>query len=155
MRSRKREAGAPPDKMDIMIFRLTGALFGVDMAQVAGLEKPDPEAAAEMNVPWFHEFFPRWRTEATYESVHLLFLADGADHRRTLIDQPVDVNVSVPVDQIRPLPPLIECAVKGSPLWAAALKENKVILLADLSRASAWKEGGAVMENDYCTRIRP
>jgi len=115
----------------VLIFEFKGIRMGVDVEQIAGMLDPRDKSVSELNVFPFHEKI-LFRNDCPAYVAPMILLVRGEDGRHgVLIDQPQDI-VSIKIDSIRSLPPLIEASRESRAVWGVALIEEEVVLLVDL-----------------------
>lgn len=123
------------EEIRILIFNIMGVNLGMDMEQISEMHKPDQirEHIKEQNIkiPWFHEKVLFRKQPVIYKSPVILFIKKNDKTFGIIIDQPDDINVSVSVNSICPLPPLIEAVSRSGPIWGVTVKQGKIILLVD------------------------
>ena len=133
----KRENIPVPEEIRIFTFRVRGICFGMDMDQIAGMRRADQINPREYRLCRFEEKLPFRRQGIitdTVDSPMILILNDEEKISGVYIDRPEDINVSIPIDSIRPMPDMIEACSKSSPIWGVALTEERMILLTDFYR---------------------
>jgi len=137
----KKENRHVPEEIRIFTFRIRNICFGMDMDQIAGMRREDQINPREYRLCRFEEKLPFRRSGADSsdagDSPMILILNDREKISGIYIEHPEDINVSVSIGSIRPMPMLIEVCDKSSPIWAVALTEKRMILLTDFYRLMA------------------
>ncbi|MEZ4524350.1 MAG: chemotaxis protein CheW [Desulfobacterales bacterium] len=132
--------GQVPEEIRILTFRIADVCFGMDMDQIAGMRSLDQINPREYRVCRFEEKFPFRRQEIRTHSGNspmILILNDEEKLSGLCVDRPENINISVSIDSIRPMPALIEACNSASPIWGVALREGQMILLADFYKLMA------------------
>ena len=115
--------------LNLLLFSAGGVRFGVDAAQIAGTAAVTNDDAAKP--AWMHELLEFGDRPVVYrEPVILVLGTGGAGRRRVVVDAMEDI-ITVPVDEILPLPPPVESHVLGKGLWGVLPKGGRMILLMD------------------------
>ncbi|MGE0086336.1 MAG: hypothetical protein AB7S75_18160 [Desulfococcaceae bacterium] len=131
-----------PEEIRILTFRSADICFGMDMEQIAGMRSPKQINPKDYRLCRFEEklSFGRQgiRTDAG-DSPMILILNDAEKISGVYIGRPENINVSIPVNTIQPMPAFIDACVKSSPIWGVALREGKMILLTDFYKLMARK----------------
>jgi chemotaxis signal transduction protein len=136
------------DSMHFLVFALHGQRYGVDVAeieaivQVAGLRQHDGGVSYEGEGLLAVHSLDRWiglaaehdmpadQAPAADAPHHLLLSRSGRGLHGLLVDMPRDI-VSLPLEAIYALPPLIRHLLPDSPLWGVGRAEDGLILLVD------------------------
>lgn len=130
-------------EIQLLIFDLMGIKFGVDIEQVSEIyELMDlgQMKGARYEASWFHEKIPFRQGPVVYKSPRLLSLKDKETTLGIIIDQPEDI-LSITLNDIQPLPSLLEVLNRPSAIWGVALKGERTILLVDFYKLFVNKEG--------------
>ncbi|HWP46418.1 MAG TPA: chemotaxis protein CheW [Candidatus Limnocylindrales bacterium] len=129
-------------EIQLLIFDIIGIKFGVDIEQVSEIyELIDlgQMKGAKYGASWFHEKIPFRQGPVVYKSPRLLILRDQETTLGIIIDQPEDI-LSITLDDIHPLPSLLEALNRPAAIWGIALKDEKMILLVDFYKLFVNKE---------------
>ncbi len=105
--------------------------MGIDMEQICEMRDVNRVNEGDLKIAYFHEKLPFGSKKIScYDSPKILIPKNDGEGMGIVIDQPEDI-VSMSIDSIRPLPPLLESIDKSSAIWGAALKNDEIILLVD------------------------
>ncbi len=129
-----------PKEIRILTFRIADVCFGMDMDQIAGMRSLNQINPREYRLCRFEEKLPFRRQEMrthSGDSPMILILNDAEGISGLCVDQPEDINVSISIDTVRPMPALIEACSRSSPIWGVALREGRMILLTDFYKLMA------------------
>jgi len=126
----------------LLVFKVMGIRMGIDVDEVDEMLEPDQLEGTSYKIFPLHEKIPFRGGPVLYKSPKVLLLKEvGTDLKSAatglLIDQPEDI-LSVSIDSIHPLPPLLEARNRPAVIWGAALKEGEVILLIDFYKLLRW-----------------
>ncbi len=121
-------------EIKLLVFSMGTCRFGVDMDELAGIHKVDSEFARELDMIRFHEFPGAWMDSYNYRAPMILHVKNSKPPSGVVIDHMTDINVAVPVERVIPLPYLIKIVCANTPVWAATLLEEKIVLLVDFER---------------------
>ena len=115
----------------VLLFNVLGVRMGVDVEQTAGMLDPRNASVEQFNLVSFHEKLFRRDDRLTYVAPMVLLVRDDKGNHGLLMDQPENI-VSLGVEDIRPLPALIEASMQSRAVWGVALIEGEMVLLVDL-----------------------
>ncbi len=117
-------------ELRILIFDIGGVRLGIDTDTISEIRRADQTDRRGAELFRFDEKFS-FREKVVYQSPMAIYIKD--EHRKfaILIEHPEDVGLPISIDEIRPMPPLIRCCYADSPFWAAAIKNETIILLVD------------------------
>lgn len=115
----------------VLVFQFEGIRMGIDVEQIAGMLDPRDRAVDELSVSSFHEKLSFRNGPSAYVAPMVLLVKDEEGRHGVLIDQPQDI-ISIKIDSIRPLPPLVEASRESPAVWGVALMEEDMVLLVDL-----------------------
>lgn len=143
------------DSVQFLVFELQGQRYGVDVAgidaivQAPGLRQPDGTYAYEGEGMAAVHALDHWvglasGREAPAEDTprHLLLSRSGGKLYGLLVGMPRDI-VSLPLEAIYALPPLIRRLLPDSPLWGVGRAEDGLILLVDPANRGRQSEAPA------------
>lgn len=122
------------EELQLLILNIAGIKFGVDMEQVSEIMELEQANQKEFSIVKFDENLPFRGLAVTYKLPKVLLLKDEFSST-ILIEQPEDM-VSISIDSVQPLPPLLACR-KASPIWGVTLLDDEVVLLVDCYRLAA------------------
>ncbi len=121
-----------PDEIRILTFCIADTCFGADMEEIGGMLPGDRAADREYEIFFFHEKISFAGKHITYRAPMILLLNDSERRRGICVDQPADMNIVIPIDSIRPLPPLITSLSSSFPLWGVTEVNKQTVLLIDI-----------------------
>jgi chemotaxis signal transduction protein len=137
----RQAARSYPGNLQFLVFELQGQRYGVDVAEVeaivqaTGLEPREGGFAyQEEGLRGVHPL-SRWVGLPAAQDLpatphHLLLSRSAEGLNGLLVDMPRDI-VSLPLEDIYALPPLIRHLLPDSPLWGVGRAEDGLILLVD------------------------
>lgn len=130
-----------PDELQVLTFTLMGVKMGIDTGQIVELMEPD-EAEARGWKPFrlSDRLALRGGTAAEHSAKVLLTGKEGTPMAVT-IDRP-DAILSIPLDDLQPLPRLIASCGGSRAVWGAVVRNDELILLVDLYKLSAVRNLG-------------
>jgi chemotaxis signal transduction protein len=136
-------APAPPASVQFLAFELRGQRYGLDVAKVEALVQADGLLHQDGKFSYEGERLlavhplDRWvglvagHEPPTADAPRQLLLSrSAAGLHGLLVDMPRDI-VSLPLEAIYALPPLIRRLLSHSPLWGVGRTEQGLILLVD------------------------
>lgn len=120
------------EEIQILIFTVMGVKFGMDMEMIR--EMSEIEQAKARKVQLFH--IPQ---QIRFDNINavpcrspkVLIIKNDNQLSGIIIEQPEEINVTVKITDILPLPYLIERLNPNSPLWACVIHKNEIVLLLD------------------------
>lgn len=136
--------------VQLLVFELQGQRYGVDVAEIEAIVQAsalrhdegtfaygEEEVTADSLARWVglgsrDEAAAGQATAPGAEPQHLLLSRSGGVLNGLLVDMPRDI-VSMPLEAIYALPPLIRRLLADSPLWGVGRAEEGLILLVDPS----------------------
>lgn len=128
--------------MEVLTFNIGGVKMGVDTSQVAAMLKPEQAEEMGIGVSGFAEKIPFRDSDITYSTPKVIVIKDEGIPYGILIDRPDDI-VPVSIDDIRPLPPVVNACIGSKAIWGALLRGAEVILLVDFYKIpNSDKDGG-------------
>jgi chemotaxis signal transduction protein len=122
------------DEIRIVIFTVMGSRFGMDMEQISEMRQPGHVKSREYDLSWFHEKLPLREVNPVYRSPIIFFLNHGDKNTGIIVEQPEDINVPVSLNEIHPLPPLIQSSAPFLPVWGVFARNRDLILLIDFQK---------------------
>ena len=123
--------GFAADEIRILTFKIMGIEFGMDMDRISEMCDPDQAKRRKIKLFQFHEKLHFRMAEIEYKSPKVLLIRDEESALGVVIDQPEEIDAPVRTDSILPMPPLIETSKSSAPIWAATLRNEKIVLLVD------------------------
>jgi chemotaxis signal transduction protein len=123
------------NEIQVLIFNIMGIKMGVNMEQICGMREINQAEEKGLKIVKFHEKTPFRITPVIYRSPKLLLIQDDGTSSGSgiIVDEPEDI-VSIPINSIRPLPPLLELLCPSKAIWGAILRDEEIILLVDFFR---------------------
>ena len=125
-----------PDELQVLTFTLMGMKMGIDTGQIVELMEPD-EAEARGWKPFrlSDRLALRGRT-ADGHSVKVLLTGKEGTPMAVTIGPPAAI-LSIPLDDLQPLPRLIATCRGSRAVWGAVVMNDEIILLVDLYKLPA------------------
>jgi hypothetical protein len=118
------------EELRIMIFDIGGIRLGIDTDAISEICRADQTDRRTSELFRFDDRFS-FREKVVYKSPMVIYIKDEKRKSAILIEHPEDVGVPISIDEICPIPPLIRFCYADSPFWAAAVKDENIILLVD------------------------
>ncbi len=118
------------EELRILIFDIGGVRLGIDTEAISEIRRADQTDRRGAELFRFEERFS-FRENVVYKSPMAIYIKDENRKFAILIEHPEDVGLPISIDEICPIPPLIRCCYADSPFWAAAVKDENIILLVD------------------------
>ena len=118
-----------PEEIEFLVFTIGSVRFGADTEQVAEIYEPEPSFVSSSGLIRFDREIG-FKEEFSLPFPRLVILREDRQYAGILINEPEDI-ISVSLNDIRPLPDLLNIRLADSPLWGAALAEDGIILLTD------------------------
>jgi len=111
--------------VQFLIFELQGQRYGVDVAAIEAIVQASALRGQEGSFSYEEE-----GVMAVHSLAQWVGLATGRESSGLLVDMPRDI-ISLPLEAIHALPPLIRRLLAHSPLWGVGRTEEGLILLVD------------------------
>lgn len=134
--------------LDVLLFTVNGACYGVDVEQIAGIGEHAGEVADDLH--WFHDLLDCGGSSATYRlPTELSIKTENGQSCRIVIDSMEDIR-AFNTDVLCPFPSLVEPFALQKGLWGVVVVEGRMVLLVDFllllkrKRAGAARLGGDV-----------
>ncbi len=118
------------EEIHIMIFSIMGTRLGVDMEQVFEIRELDQVEQKGFKAVYFHEKAPFRGKVVQYKAPKVLLIKDETS-TGIIINQPENM-INITIDDIQPLPPLLQSINKYPAIWGAAMINEEIVLLVDL-----------------------
>jgi chemotaxis signal transduction protein len=112
--------------------------MAADTSQIAGMIEPDRAEAMGVKVGRLHEHMFFRENPVIYSSPRVLLIKDENAPYGIMVDRPEEI-ASVPLDFIRPLPPLFEPYAGSKAVWGAVVKDDGVVLIIDFYKLPSSK----------------
>lgn len=138
-----RAALARQGSVQFLLFELEGQRYGVDVAQIEAIVQASTLRKEEGAFTYGPEkvavdSLAHWVGLGSGDEVptpetaprHLLLSRNAGALNGLLVDMPRDI-ISLPLERIHALPPLIRHLLVGSPLWGVGRTEEGLVLLVD------------------------
>ncbi len=132
MKSGQGFSAAQTNELEILVFALGGITLGVDTEQVGGVIPADEAEALGMKLVPFSEKIPLGEKPERLQAPKALMINDVTPYA-VIIKSPDDI-LSVRLDSIRPLPPLLAACNACQAVWGVAVREEGIIILIDFLR---------------------
>jgi chemotaxis signal transduction protein len=113
---------------------MDGTCFGVDMDEITGIGDLNRTDHREIRLVSFRRHIQRENTAAAAGPRHVLIVKGTTPPAGLLIESTEDIDVPIPPDAVRPLPPLAQTACRNTPIWGVALHQEEIVLLVDAKR---------------------
>lgn len=140
----------------ILLFTLKGMRFGVDMEGICGMEPLSETTEREIPIGWFHDVLAPEISRSDYRLPMVLYFQNAKSRFGVIIESPEAVNRQIDLENIRPLPKLMEGMCRSSPIWGVALTPGRgqegIVLLTDLLR---WRDLLLKIESKKATVASP
>jgi chemotaxis signal transduction protein len=120
------------NELEILVFALGGITFGVDTEQVGGVITAAQAEILGMKLIPFPDRVPLGGMPGHFRAPKALLIKDVTSYA-VVIESPDDI-LSVRLDSIRPLPPLLAACNPCQAVWGVAVKGEGIILLIDFLR---------------------
>lgn len=121
--------GIPIHELEILVFTLNGITFGVDTEQLGGVLTAAEAGAAGTELVPFSDKIPMSGMAGIVQTPYALLIKDTAQYA-VVIESPEDI-ISIRIDAIRPLPPLMAACNTSQAVWGVGMREEGIILLVD------------------------
>jgi len=118
------------EELRILIFDIGGVRLGIDTEAISEIRRADQTDRRGAELFRFEERFS-FRENVVYQSPMAIYIKDENRKFAILIEHPKDVGLPISIDEVRPMPSLIRFCYPDSPFWAAAVKDENIILLVD------------------------
>lgn len=122
-----------------LVFNIMEIKLGVNVEQICEMIEPDQARERHLNLFWFHTIIPFHGRPVRYVSPKVLVINANGVAMGIIIDKPEYVK-SIPVDVLKPIPPLIEACCQPLVIWGVASMEYEMVLLIDLYKFVAVKK---------------
>lgn len=122
------------EEIRIVIFRVSDIYFGVDMEQVLQIQPLDRLLQKDLELVWIHERIDFNHRTIDYAEPLVLEIERQNTPSGIVIEELEDIDVSVPLDRIHPLPTLLEVHMDSSPIWGVTLQNSSFVFLIDAYR---------------------
>lgn len=127
---------APRDmeQLELMLFRVNGVLFGSELRQVGGVFAPEEDASTGVEITRLDDsFFGKASDlQGNWKLIKLKEKPAGGSEWGALAEDPEDI-VNISIDDIRPLPVIIEKLRSFKSLWGSFIYKGEIGLLLDLA----------------------
>lgn len=130
MMSKVRDKKAYAGEIQLLTFNIGGMEMGMDMEDVLSISEPQKAAALKIRLFNFADMIDLGTGEYVCTSPKILVVKDEDGSAGIMIEAPEDI-ITVKTESISELPMLIRGNKGTGPIWGAALKNNKIILLID------------------------
>lgn len=120
-------------ELRILISDIGGVRLGIDTDAISEIRRADQTDRRASELFRFDDRFS-FREKVVYKSPMAIYIKDEKRKSAILIEAPEDVGLPISIDEICPMPPLIRLCYADSPFWAAAIKDENIILLVDPHR---------------------
>ncbi len=122
-------AAALPARLSLLLFSFAGRRFGVDAEQIAAMQSC---VAQDDDLFWLHQLLDFGGRSLAYRVPTVLSLK-GAEPVRVVVDT-VEEIAHFDLDEIRPLPLLLEPFVLRKGMWGVLWRNGTFVVLLDLHR---------------------
>ena len=120
-------------QLELILFRVNGVLFGSELHQVGGVFAPEEDASAGVEITGLDDLFGK--PSDSRNSLKLIKLKEksaGGSECGFLAEDPEDI-ANISIDDIRPLPTLVEKLRSFKSLWGSFMYKGEIGLLLDLA----------------------
>jgi chemotaxis signal transduction protein len=127
-----------PDELQVLTFTLRGVKMGIDTCQIVELMEPDEAEARGWKPFRLSDRLALRGANAAEHSAKVLLTGKEGTPMAVTIDRPAAI-LSIPLDDLQPLPRLIASCGGSRAVWGAVVREDELILLVDLYKLPAVK----------------
>lgn len=124
------------EELSVLTFNMNGVMMAVDASQVDRMMDVDEAVNRQINVKWLDDKIHFYGKKIVFTAPKVLLIKDEKIPFGIVVDEPGDI-LSVSIDSIRPLPPLISASEDSGTIWGAALIDEDVVLLVDFYKMPA------------------
>lgn len=117
------------NELEILVFSAGGITFGVDTEQVGGVITETEAEALGMELVPFPDKVPSGGIQRRFQTLKALLIKDAMTFA-VAIESPESI-LSIRLDSIRPLPPLLTACNPCQTVWGVTVREEGIILLID------------------------
>jgi chemotaxis signal transduction protein len=141
MNGKKAQQSVCPEEIRVLIFRAGGIRMGVDASDIT--EIIDREQAESRALKPFRliDGAAGGNMGGTDSSINVLVTRKEGLAGAILIERPEDI-LTIPMDDLQPLPPLIASCGSSRALWGALVRNDEVILLLDIDKLASVPDAG-------------
>lgn len=127
------------DEIHLLVFNIMGTRIGIDTEDIYEILDQDQAKGMKYKIFKFHEQIHSWQKPVVYKSPKVIMIGDNKVNTIGIIIDQLEDIVSIGIESIQPLPPLIAGCNRAMVIWGAALKDDDIILLADTNRLLSCK----------------
>ncbi|MBI5179668.1 MAG: hypothetical protein HZA04_10480 [Nitrospinae bacterium] len=152
------ELKRPIKSIRLLVFRMDGTAIGFDTDQMEGMTDFGRVDVHESCLVTINELFGMGEESYNCSTPKVVFVKplpgdgqSGVSGKRIgiVVETPEDI-VDVPVENIRPLPPVVRKHAHATGFWGAALLNNGMVFIADIYKIPIYRAlrgGGALVGN--------
>ncbi|OGW33553.1 MAG: hypothetical protein A2X59_11465 [Nitrospirae bacterium GWC2_42_7] len=122
-----------PEEIKLLTFSIKGIKMGVDTEQIDEMITADEALARQCNMIDLFEQLPFHGKSVMSGPQKVLMMKESSPLCGIAIDSPDEI-ISVPVNNIRPLPALALSSRGKMAVWGAFVKNEEIVLLLDLMK---------------------
>ena len=121
------------EQLELMLFRINGVLFGAELRQVGGVFTPEEDTATGEESTRLDDFFGEPSDlQGNWKVIRLKEKSASGSEWGFLAEDPEDI-VNMPIDDIRPLPAIVEKLKTFKSLWGSFIYQGEIGFLLDLA----------------------
>jgi len=121
------------ERLELMLFRVNGVLFGAELHQVGGVFAPEGDTSTGEESTRLDDFFGEPSDlQGNWKVIRLKEKSASGSEWGFLAEDPEDI-VNISIDDIRPLPAIVEKLKTIKSLWGSFIYQGEIGLLLDLS----------------------
>ncbi|MBF0449538.1 MAG: hypothetical protein HQK75_02445 [Candidatus Magnetomorum sp.] len=119
--------------LDILVVNIQSVPLGLNMAQIQNIQKIQSKNEVSAKTIYLHKALRLPQKEISYKSPHIFWAKTVDPSCGLIIDEPQKM-INSPVEQILPLPYLVEKNCVYGAIWGAVIDGSNFLLLLDVIR---------------------
>lgn len=123
-------------KLQMLAFTIMGVKLAADTGQIDEMLRPDQAVERGLKIHNFDDRIPFHGRPVIYNSPVVLMINHPSGKTFGIVIDRPDEIISLDIGSIRPLPALLTEGGRSGAIWAAAIKDDTVVLLIDLLKLS-------------------
>ena len=120
-------------EIKILTIDMLNIHLGIDVEQIAEICEPKEAVKKGIKIFQLHEKVNSGGKDVDYISPKILVLKDDKKISGIMVNEPKDI-VTINVNLIQPLPPLIDRYKSLISVWGVAVLDNNMIVLIDIKK---------------------
>jgi len=133
MRRQAEVKGDDFEEIQYIVFKVMGIKLGIDVEEISAIHQFDQIGKKNIDIHWFHERIPFRKERVSYKLPQVIFIKGNGIPRGVIVDTLEDI-VSVQIEAVHPLPPLIVRLNKFPALWGVTIQNGEMVFLIDLQK---------------------